>query len=187
MPDMKEVEFEFKFPDTDAEVRLSWDTSIDGLYREGFRHSYQLNFISSRLERYDHPNGGYRVVAYKGGGLYISEDVNDPHWKEIIAAIIGDREPPIPLVSEDWFDFEITEHGKKSLFKTMVRRLSSNEIPTTSAEWQKLARAYAVKDYNCTMSLRNGRSGETLFSDTFRRNRDSSVRKVAQKKPKSSS
>lgn len=179
--------FEFKFPDRDAEVRLSWEASIDGLYREGFRHSYRLNFISSRLERYDHQDGRYKLVAYKGGGLYMSEDVNDPHWKEIIDVIIDEGEPPIPLVSENWFELEIFEHRKIDAFNQMVRRLSPDAIPTTCAEWQKFARAYAVKDYNSTISLRNGRSGETIFSDTFRRNRDGSVRKIAQKKPKSSS
>jgi hypothetical protein len=183
---VEEVLFEIKFADRDAEVRLSWDASIDSLYRESFRHSFQIKFLTCLLERWDHPDGRYKLVAYKGGGLYMSEDVNDPHWKEIIAVIIDEGEPPIPLVSENWFEFEIFKQDKRDhSFNRSIRRLSSDEIPTTSADWQKYVRAYAIKDYNCTISLRNGRSGETLFSDTFRRNRDGSVRKVDQKKRKS--
>jgi hypothetical protein len=186
MPEVKEVEFEVKFPTRHVEVNFPWEESIDSLHRDGFRYSFQMKFLSCFLERWDHPDGRYKLVAYKGGGLYMSEDVDDPHWKEIIDVIIDEGEPPVPLVSEDWFDFEIAEHGKKSVCNNMVRRLSSDEIPTTSAEWQKFARAYATNDCNCTISLLNGRSGETVFSDGFRRNRDGSVRKVAQKKPKTS-
>jgi hypothetical protein len=180
------VEFEVKFPTKHANVNFLWEESMDSLCRQGFRHSFQMQFLSCLLERWDHPDGRYRLVAYKGGGLHMSEDVNDPHWKEIIAAIIDEDEPPIPLVSEDWLDFEIAEHGKKSLFNTMVRRLSSDEIPTTSDKWEKFAQGWATKAYNRTISLRNGRTGETVFSDTLRRNRDGSVRKVTQKLLKSS-
>jgi hypothetical protein len=188
MPEVDEkVLFEIKFPSRHVEVNFSWEESMDSLHREGFRHSFRMQFGSCFLERWDHPDGRYRLVAYKGGGLYMSEDVNDPHWKEIIDVIIDDREPPIPLVSENWFELEIFEDRKDSEFSHMVRRLSPDGIPTTSAEWQKLALGWATKEHNRTISLRNGRSGETIFSDTFRRNRDGSVRKVAQKKPKSSS
>jgi hypothetical protein len=186
MPEAKEVEFEIRFPTRHAEVNFPWEESIDSLHREGFRPSFQTKFLWCFLERWDHPDGRYKLVAYKGGGLYMSEDVDDPHWKKIIGVIFDDSEPPIPLVSENWFEFEIIDHERTDGWNTSVRRLSSDEVPTTSAEWQMFARAYATKNCNCTISLRNGRSGKTVFSDAFRRNRDGSVRKVAQKKPKTS-
>jgi len=180
--------FVIKFPSGQVEVNFPWEESMDSLCREGFHCSYQAEFLNCFLERWDHPDGRYRLVAYKGGGFYMSENVDDPHWQEIIDVIIDEREPPIPLVSENWFELEILDHRKDSKFNDMFRRLSPDEeVPTTSAEWQKFVRGLAKEDFDSTISLRNGRSGETLFSDTFRRNRDGSVRKVAQKKPKSSS
>jgi hypothetical protein len=181
MPEMKEVEFEFKVPTRHVEVDFPWEESIDNLSREGFRHSFDTRFITWLLERWDHPDGRYKLVAYKGGGLYMSEDVDDPHWKEIIDVIFEDREPPIPLVSENWFEFEIIDHESTDGWGTSVRRLSSDEIPTTNGEWQKFVRRYEVKLGKTTFTLRNGRTGETVFSDTLRKDQDGSVRRVSQK------
>jgi len=192
MTEVNEVEFEIKVTARYVKFNFPWEESMDSLHREGFRHSCGMRFLSCFLERWDHPDGRYKLVAYKGGGLYISENVGDPHWKEIIEVLFDEREPPIPFVSENWFELEIFEHRKDSNFNHMVRRLSPDgEIPTTSAQWQKFARpcarGWATKGFASTISLLNGRSGETIFSDTFRINRDGSVRKIAHKKPKSSS
>ncbi|MGB6068365.1 MAG: hypothetical protein WBG50_26445 [Desulfomonilaceae bacterium] len=186
MPEVKEVEFEVKFPARHVEFNFPWEESIDSLHREGFQYSFQIQFLTCLLERWDHPDGRYKLVAYKGGGIYVSEDVNDPQWKEIIGAIFDDRDPPVPLVLENWFEFEIIDHERTDGWGTSVRRLSSNEIPATSAEWEKLVRSYHVDQGQTTFSLRNGRTGETVFSDTLRKGRDGSVKILSRKKRKSS-
>ena len=183
---MPHEEFVIKHAIKHVEVKLSWEESIDSLYRKGFRHSFDTLFITSFLERWDHPDGRYKLVVYKGGGLYVSEEVNDPQWKEIIGAIFDDRDPPVPLVSENWFEFEIIDHERTDGWGTSVRRLSSDEIPTTSAEWEKFVRRYHVERGKTTCSLRNGRTGETVFSDTLRKGRDGSVKILSRKKRKSS-
>jgi hypothetical protein len=181
---MPHEEFEIRFSTRQVEFKLSQDKSIDSLCREGFRETYQINWLTCRLERWDHPDGRYKLVLYKGGGLYMCEDVNDPQWKEIIDLISGEDEPPIPLVSEDWFELEmVSDQACADVGGTGVRRMSSDQIPTTLAEWEKLMRRYVVVQEETTFTLRNGRSGETLFSDTLRKNRDGSVSMVPRKGP----
>jgi hypothetical protein len=177
--------FEIKFATRHVEFKLSRDESIDSLCREGFRETYETRWLTCLLERWDHPDGRYKLVAYKGGGLYMCDDVNDPQWKEIIGLVCGEDEPPIPLFSEDWFELEIiTDHA--DAFGICVRQMSSDQIPATSAEWEKFVRRYVVESGEATFSLRNGRTGETVFSDTLRKNKDGSVKVVPQKKRKSS-
>jgi hypothetical protein len=183
-------EFEIKFATKHVEFRLSSEESIDSLCREGFRKPFQRRWLTCLLERWDHPDGRYKLVAYKGGGLYMCVDVNDPQWKEIVDLIWGEDEPPIPLVSENWFELEIIfNQARAEVGGTGVRRLASDNIPTTFAEWQEFLRKYeesVVQRGKCTFSLRNGRSGETIFSNTLRKKRDGSVSMVAQKRPKRS-
>ena len=182
MPD--EV-FVIKQASKHVEIKLSHEESIDSLYREGFRDSLQTRWHTCLLERWDHPDGRYKLVVYKGGGLYMCEDVNDPQWKEIIGLIYGEDEPPIPLVSENWFEFEIIDHESTDGWGTSVRRLSAYGIPTTSAEWEKFVGRYHLQEGKTTFSLRNGRTGETVFSDTLRKERDGSVKILSRKKRKS--
>jgi hypothetical protein len=178
-------EFEIKFATKHVEIRLSGEEPMDSLYREGFQDSFQTRRHTCLLERWDHPDGRYKLVAYKGGGLYMSEDVNDTQWKEIIDLICSESEPPIPLVSEDWFELEIiSDHA--DAFGTSVRQMSSDQIPTTFAEWEKFVRRYVVGHEKTTFSLLNGRRGETVFSDTLRKDMDGSVKVVPQKKRESS-
>jgi hypothetical protein len=179
--------FEIKFATRHVEFKLSREGSIDSLCREGFRETFQTRWLTCLLERWDHPDGRYKLVAYKGGGLYMCEDVNDPQWKEIIDLISGEDEPPIPLVSEDWFELEIiSDHARADVGGTCVRQMSSDQIPTTFAEWEKFVRSYVVEHEKATFSLRNGRSGETVYSDTLRKKRDGSVSMVPRKRPERS-
>jgi hypothetical protein len=179
-------EFKIKFATEHREFNLSREESIDSLFREGFRVPFQTQGLTCFLERWDHPDGRYKLVAYKGGGLYMCENVNDPQWKDIIDLVYSQSEAPIALVSENWFELEISDQKSADYGYTRVRQLSSDEIPTTYAEWQKLVRRYDVEGEKTTFCLRNGRSGETVFSDTLRKNRDGSVCMVARKRPKSS-
>jgi hypothetical protein len=179
--------FEIRFATEHVEVKLSHEESIDSLYREGFRDSFQTRRRTCLLERSDHPDGHYKLVAYKGGGLYMSEDVNDPQWKEFIDLIYGEDEPPIPLVSENWLELEMISDQLQADFGGIgVRRLSADEIPATSAEWRNFVRGYHVDQGETMFSLRNGRTGETVFSDALRKGQDGSVKMVSQKQRKSS-
>jgi hypothetical protein len=181
---MPQHTFEIKFATRHVEFKLSREESIDSLCREGFRETYETRWLTCLLERWDHPDGRYKLVAYKGGGLYMCDDVNDPQWKEIIDLISGEDEPPIPLVSEDWFELEIvSDHALADVGGIDVRRMSHDQIPTTLAEWEKFVRRYVVEQEETTFTLRNGRSGERLFSDTLRKNRDGSVSMVPRKRP----
>ena len=188
MSEKRFIEFEAKFPRKHVEVRLSHEESVDSLCRQGFRDPFQARQGMCVLERWDHPDGRYKLVAYKGGGLYMSDDVRDPQWKEIIDLIYGEDDPPSPFTSEDWFQLRI-EHDRTQALGTLVRQLPSGEAPTTSAEWREYLRMWegvAREIGECTFSLHNGRSDETLFSDTFRKKRDGSVSIVARKKRRGS-
>jgi hypothetical protein len=179
-------EFEIKIPTRHVEFKLSHAESVDSLYREGFRDPFQIHWLTCLLERWDHPDGRYKLVAYKGGGIYICEDVNDPQWKEIIDLVYSEDQPPIPLVSEDWLELEIISDDAHTGV-AHVRYFSFDQIPTTLGERRKFLRRYhgMVGQFGeCTISLKNGRSGEIVFSDTIRKNRDGSVGKVTRKRPK---
>ncbi len=172
-----------------VEVKLSHEESIDSLCREGFRSPYQIWWQTWLLERWDHPDGRYKLVAYKGGGLYISDDINDPQWKQIIDLVYGEDDPPSLFTSENWFQLRIEHEPTQGLSGTLVQQLSSGETPTASAEWRQFLQTYegmALTLGECTFFLDNGRSGETLFSDTFRKNSAGSVSMVARKKRRDS-
>jgi hypothetical protein len=171
-----------------VEVKLTHEESIDSLCRKGFRSPYQIWWQTWLLERWDHPDGRYKLVAYKGGGLYMSEDVNDPQWKEIIDLVYREDDPPSLFTSENWFQLKF-EHDPTGAFSGAVQHLSSSEIPKTDAEWNKFLRKYkaiVVEIGECEFSLQNGRSGESVFSDTLVKRRDGSVSMAARKKPKRS-
>jgi hypothetical protein len=172
-----------------VEIKLSQEESVDSLCRKGFRSPYQIWWQTWLLERWDHPDGRYKLVAYKGGGLYMSDDVSDPQWKEIVDLIYGEDKRPSLFTSEDWFQLMIEHDSTEILPGPLVQQLSSGEIPTTSAEWRQFLRKFegmALTLGECMFSLHNGRSDETLFSDTFRKNRDGSVSMVARKKRRGS-
>ena len=186
---MPHEEFELKFAAEYVEVKLSGEHSVDSLYRQGFRHSFQIHWLTMLLERWDHPDGRYKLVTYQGGGLYVCEDFHDPQWKEIVDLIYGDSEPPILFVSENWFQLEITDPAHAHTGAVLVKQLSSEEIPSTFAEWNEFLRKYEqlAAGYGLrTFSLRNGRSGETVFSNTLRENGDGSVTMLARIKPRTS-
>ena len=175
-------EFQIKWPHKYVEFRLSHEKSIDSLYREGFREPFQAHWLTCLLERWDHLDGRYKLVLYKGGGLYMCADVSDPQWKEIIDLVYSENEPPIPLVSENWFELEIIHpRGQAPLGGISIRQLTSDEIPTTHAEWEEFVRGYEVKQGRTTFCLRNGRTGGTVFSNKILKNRVGSVRIVGGK------
>ncbi len=124
---MPQHTFEIKFATRHVEFKLSREESLDSLCREGFRETYETRWLTCLLERWDHPDGRYKLVAYKGGGLYMCEDVNDPQWKEIIDLISCEDKPPIPLVSEDWFELEMVSDHALPMWVEPV----SDECPLT--------------------------------------------------------
>jgi hypothetical protein len=182
-------ESKIPFAPKNVEVKLSHEESIDSLCREGFRSPHQMWWHTWLLERWDHPDGHYKLVAYKGGGLYVSEDVRDPQWKEIIDMIYGEDERPGLFVSENWFQLMIYPGLAHDPRRTLVQQLSPDEIPSTAAEWKQFLRDYegmAVQFGECAFALQNGRTGETLFSNALRKNPDGSVGMVGTKRPKRS-
>ncbi len=158
-----------------VEVKLSHEESIDSLCRKGFRSPYQIWWQTWLLERWDHPDGRYKLVAYKGGGLYMCDDISDPQWKEIIRLVYGEDDLPSLFTSENWFQLMINYEPTQDLSGTLVQQLSYGETPTTSAEWKEFLRkdkGIVVELGRCEFSLQNGRSGESVFSDTLVKERD---------------
>jgi hypothetical protein len=61
MPEKNKVESAPEY----CEANLSEAESIDGLYHQGFRSTYQTFSSPWLMERWDHPKGNYKLVAYK--------------------------------------------------------------------------------------------------------------------------
>lgn len=177
MPKIKKTEFASEY----CEARLAHAESIDSLYREGFRRIYQTFSSPWLLERWDHPNGSYKLVAYRGGGIYTSENANDSQWIEIIHLVFCEDIVPGLLRAKDWFELTI-KTGEP--FAALHQYLSSDEIPGTLDQWDEFLGKYddfVAKFGECTFSLQDGRSRETVFPDTVRRNRGKSVGSVSRK------
>jgi hypothetical protein len=186
---MTREEFEPKYAAEYVEFKPSGEHSVDTLYRQGFRNSFQIHWLAMVLERWDHRDGRYKLVVYQGGGLYMCEDVHDPQWKGLIDLIYGEDEPPIVFVSEDWFQLEVTDPAHAQTGAISVKQLSPEEIPATFGEWKEFLRQYdrmIVDHGRCTIVLRNGRSGQAVFSNTLRENGDDSVTMLARIRPGSS-
>jgi hypothetical protein len=123
------------------------------------------------VERWDHPDGSYRLFIYRGGGIYSSENVNDPQWKEILSIAFRDDIPTIVFTSEDWFKLRINNPaGNIGDFSQL---LSPEEAPKGKDDWYEFTVHYVppvpVPVFKGTrMILENGRAGKVMFIRTYR-------------------
>ena len=145
--------------------------SIDRLLRLGSRVPFQEYRPPCLLERWDYPSGYYKLVIYKGGDIYMSENVNDPQWKEILGTAFLGETPTVVFTSEDWFRLRVNNPtGNIGEFSQL---LSSEQTPKTRDDWYRFTDNYVppvpVPVFKGTrMILEDGRAGKLMFIRTYR-------------------
>ncbi|MGO9570504.1 MAG: hypothetical protein ACLP5H_23480 [Desulfomonilaceae bacterium] len=145
--------------------------SIDRFAEEGFRVPFQEHRPPFPLERWDHPDGRYRLVNYKAGGIYTSEDVNDPQWKEMLGIAFRGEKPTIVFTSEAWFKLRV--NNPTGNIGDFFQLLSPEETPKERDDWYDFTDNYVppvpVPVFKGTrMILENGRAGKLMFIRTYR-------------------
>jgi hypothetical protein len=144
---------------------------IDRLAEQGFRVPFQEHRPPFLLERWDHPDGRYKMIIYKAGGIYTSEDVIDPRWKEMLGIALRGQAPSIVFTSEAWYRLRINNPtGNVGEFSQL---LSPELTPKDRYEWRRFTNIYVppvpVPVFKGTrMILENGRAGKLMFIRTYR-------------------
>ncbi len=147
--------------------------SIDcSLWEYGFHIPFQEHRPPWLLERWDHPDGSYILVAYKAGGVHISQNINDHEWRRILNIAYLNEVAPVVFTSENWFRLRISyPAGNVGDYSQL---LSSKQAPQTRDQWYRFTDNYVppvpIPVFKGTrMILENGRAGKTMFIRTYRK------------------
>lgn len=145
---------------------------MDSLHEQGFRVPFQQYQPPWQLERWDHPDGPYKLVAYNEGRICMVEDVNNHLWRETLSMALRGETPPVVFTSEDWFRLRVNNPtGNIGEFSQL---LSSEQAPQTRDDWYSFTDNYVppvrIPVFKGTrMILENGRIGKLMFIRTYRK------------------
>lgn len=145
--------------------------ATESLYEQGFRFPFQQYQPPCLLERWDHPDGRYKLVAYNGDRISIMEAVNNQVWRKMLSIGFRGETPPIVFTSEDWFRLRVNNPtGNIGDFSQL---LSPEQAPKARDDWYRFTDNYVppmpVPVFKRTrMILENGRTGKLMFIRTYR-------------------
>jgi hypothetical protein len=158
--------------DSKAEVYGAIPSIHRSLWEYGFHIPFQEHRLPWLLERWDHPDGSYILVAYKSGGVHISQDINDPEWMGILNIAYLNGVAPVVFTSENWFRLRISYPAGNVGDYALL--LSPKQVPQTRDDWYRFTDNYVppvpIPVFKGTrIILENGRTGKTMFIRTYRK------------------
>ncbi|MFC1834533.1 hypothetical protein ACFL2Q_07345 [Thermodesulfobacteriota bacterium] len=149
-----------------TEEEISFSAARFLLQKAGYELTFDDDEGGWRLERWEHPDGEYGLMALHGKGLYMTNDVNDDGWIGILSLL---SISPDWSYMEDVLELVVCDSDENIIEGDTVQ---PGKAPETEEAWQEVVEDWLSdprtrKEPGTTLALLDRRTDENIFTFTF--------------------